>query len=44
MDEYFLSKEDWDTIVELGVGDYKDDIVTKKITAATKSSLTRKCV
>jgi replication factor C subunit 1 len=44
MDEYFLSKEDWDTIVELGVGDYKDDVVMKKIAAATKSSLTRKCV
>ena len=42
MDEYYLSKEDWDTIVELGVGDKKDDVVLKKITAATKSSLTRK--
>ena len=43
MDEYFLSKEDWDTIVELGVGECKDDVVSKKIAAATKSSLTRKC-
>jgi replication factor C subunit 1 len=42
MDGYYLSKEDWDTIVELGVGDRKDDVVLKKITAATKSSLTRK--
>ena len=25
MDEYFLSEEDWDTIVELGVGDDKDE-------------------
>jgi replication factor C subunit 1 len=42
MDEYYLSKEDWDTIVELGVGDRKDDVVLKKITPATKTSLTRK--
>ncbi|KAF5363955.1 hypothetical protein D9756_001043 [Leucocoprinus leucothites] len=38
MDEYYLSKEDWDTIVELGVGDHKE----VKISAATKSSFTRK--
>ncbi|KAJ7471365.1 hypothetical protein B0H11DRAFT_2237663 [Mycena galericulata] len=25
MDEYYLSKEDWDTIVELGVDEEKDD-------------------
>ncbi|KAI0348923.1 DNA replication factor C, large subunit [Trametes cingulata] len=31
MDEYFLTREDWDTIVELGVGDRADAIVTKKI-------------
>jgi len=42
MDQYFLSKEDWDTIVELGVGDNKDDVVLKKIPTATKTSLTRK--
>jgi len=42
MDEYYLSKEDWDTIVELGVDDRKDDVVLKKITPATKTSLTRK--
>lgn len=44
MDEYYLNKEDWDTIVELGVGDKKDDLVLKKISAPTKTSLTRKCV
>jgi replication factor C subunit 1 len=42
MDEYYLSKEDWDAIVELGVGDHKDDIVMKNISSATKSSLTKK--
>jgi len=42
MDEYYLSKEDWDTIVELGVGDSKDDKVLKKISTATKSTFTKK--
>ncbi|KAJ7621564.1 replication factor RFC1 C terminal domain-containing protein [Mycena polygramma] len=42
MDEYYLSKEDWDTIVELGVDDKKDDLVLKKISAATKTTLTKK--
>ena len=42
MDEYYLSKEDWDTIVELGVGDRKDDLVLKKIAPATKTAFTRK--
>lgn len=44
MDNYYLSKEDWDTIVELGVDEKKDDLVLKKITAATKTALTRKWV
>ncbi|KZT23217.1 DNA replication factor C, large subunit [Neolentinus lepideus HHB14362 ss-1] len=42
MDDYYLSKEDWDTIVELGVNQNKDDFVLKKIPAATKTALTRK--
>ena len=42
MDEYYLSKEDWDTIIELGVDERKDDVVLKKITPATKTALTRK--
>lgn len=42
MDEYFLSKEDWDTIVELGVGQNKDELVLKKISTAVKTSFTRK--
>ncbi|EPQ59834.1 DNA replication factor C, large subunit [Gloeophyllum trabeum ATCC 11539] len=42
MDDYYLSKEDWDTIVELGVDQNKDELVLKKIPAATKTALTRK--
>jgi replication factor C subunit 1 len=42
MDEYYLSREDWDTVVELGVDQNKDDIVLKKISTATKTSLTKK--
>jgi hypothetical protein len=44
MDDYFLSKEEWDTIVELGLDQNKDDIILKKISTATKTNLTRKCV
>lgn len=44
LDEYYLSREDWDTIVELGVDDRKDDLILKKISAATKSALTKKWV
>ncbi|KAG6826349.1 hypothetical protein H0H92_000232 [Tricholoma furcatifolium] len=42
MDEYFLSKDDWDAIVELGVDQNKDELVLKKISAPTKTALTRK--
>ena len=42
MDDYFISREDWDTIVELGVDQNKDDVVLKKISAATKTSFTKK--
>ncbi|KAI6010360.1 replication factor RFC1 C terminal domain-containing protein [Pisolithus microcarpus] len=41
MDEYYLTKEDWDTIVELGVGENKDDVL-KKIPATTKTAFTRR--
>ena len=44
MDEYYLSREDWDTIVELGVDQNKDEAVLKKISAATKTAFTKKCV
>lgn len=42
MDEYYLSREDWDTVVELGVDQNKDDQVLKKISTATKTTLTKK--
>ena len=44
MDEYYLSKEDWDTILELGVDDKKGQIVAKNISTATKTALTKKWV
>lgn len=44
MDEYFLSKDEWDTLVELGVGSHKDELVLKKVVTATKTSFTKKCV
>lgn len=42
MDEYFLSKDEWDTLVELGVGSHKDELVLKKVAPATKTSFTKK--
>ncbi|KAG6874152.1 hypothetical protein C0995_005570 [Termitomyces sp. Mi166 len=42
MDEYYLSKEDWDSVVELGVDQNKDGLVLKKISAATKTAFTKK--
>jgi replication factor C subunit 1 len=41
MDEYFLSKDDWDAFVELGVDDMKEELITKKIPTAVKSAFTR---
>ena len=42
MDDYFLNRDDWDTLVELGLDEYKDELVLKKISTATKTALTRK--
>ncbi|KAM0790675.1 hypothetical protein ACM66B_004534 [Microbotryomycetes sp. NB124-2] len=43
MDDYFLTKDDWDAIVELGIGEgFDQEGVLKSIATATKSSLTRK--
>lgn len=42
MDTYYLSKEDWEVIVELGVGDRRNEQVLKKISAGTKTSFTKK--
>lgn len=39
MDEYFLTKEDWDSIIELGVGPMREETV--KIPTLTKTAFTR---
>jgi replication factor C subunit 1 len=41
MDEYYLSKEDWDTLIELGVGDRNEAAVLKGIPTATKTAFTK---
>lgn len=41
MDYYYLTKEDWDNIVDLGVGRYKGELVLKGISTKTKSAFTR---
>ncbi|KAJ9101197.1 hypothetical protein QFC21_003416 [Naganishia friedmannii] len=41
LDEYYLNKEDWDTLVELGVGDMEGEATMKKIPTQTKSTFTR---
>jgi replication factor C subunit 1 len=42
MDEYCISKEDWDSLVEFGLDQYKDDFVLKKISPATKTHFTKR--
>ncbi|GAA5961484.1 hypothetical protein JCM3765_003600 [Sporobolomyces pararoseus] len=43
MDEYYLTKEDWDAIVELGIGEgFNQEEVLKLIPPATKTAFTRK--
>jgi replication factor C subunit 1 len=44
MDAYYLGKEDWDAIVELGVDNMKEELILKKIPTATKSAFTRQSV
>jgi replication factor C subunit 1 len=41
MDEYYLNKEDWETLVELGVGDRNETEVLKRIPTATKTAFTK---
>ncbi|KAH8822603.1 replication factor RFC1 C terminal domain-containing protein [Flagelloscypha sp. PMI_526] len=41
MDEYYLSKDDWDTIIELGVGDMNEKAVLAGIQPATKTAFTK---
>ncbi|KLO13842.1 DNA replication factor C, large subunit [Schizopora paradoxa] len=42
MDDYYLSKDEWDTIVELGLDENKDSAVLKKISTTTKTTFTKK--
>lgn len=42
MDYYFLSKEDWDALLEFGIGSCKGELITKKLATKTKSAFTRK--
>ncbi|KAJ3298144.1 hypothetical protein HK104_011137 [Borealophlyctis nickersoniae] len=41
MDDYYLTKDDWDAVVDFGVGPYAKDKLTKGISTATKSAFTR---
>ncbi|KAG8815000.1 hypothetical protein FRC17_000901 [Serendipita sp. 399] len=40
MDEYYLNKDDWDTIVELGVGGNSEEL-WKSVPTATKTAFTK---
>ncbi|KAI1315277.1 hypothetical protein EDD11_001009 [Mortierella claussenii] len=42
MDSYYLSKEDWDAVLELGIGRNDGKKVMDSIATATKSAFTRK--
>ncbi|ODQ64735.1 DNA replication factor C, large subunit [Nadsonia fulvescens var. elongata DSM 6958] len=42
MDEYFLTREDWDSIMELGVGPTSGEVAIKAISSTVKSAFTRK--
>lgn len=42
MDQYYLSKDDWDSIMEFMIGPDKTDSILKKIPTAVKSGFTRK--
>ncbi|KAH8924192.1 DNA replication factor C, large subunit [Atractiella rhizophila] len=41
MDDYYLSKDEWDALVELGIGDNEGEPMLKKIPSATKAAFTR---
>ena len=42
MDDYYLTKEDWDVVMDFMIGPDKTDTIIKKIPTAVKSSFTRK--
>jgi replication factor C subunit 1 len=41
MDSYYITREDWDSILELGLGDLSGDKLLKQIPTAAKSAFTR---
>jgi replication factor C subunit 1 len=43
MDQYYLTKDDWEALIELGVGENREETVLKQIATATKTSFTKKC-
>lgn len=42
MDYYYLTKEDWESLVDFGVGQAKGELLLKKIPAKVKTAFTRK--
>lgn len=42
MDEYYLTKEDWDILMEFGIGSYDMTAQLKKIPTLTKTQFTKK--
>lgn len=41
LDSYYLTKEDYDALMEFGIGYLEQEIITKDITSQCKSALTR---
>lgn len=42
LDHYYLTKEDWESLVDFGVGPAKADTILKKVLTKTKTAFTRK--
>lgn len=42
MDYYYLTKEDWESLIDFGVGPAKGELLLKKIPAKVKTTFTRK--
>lgn len=42
MDHYYLTKEDWDALIDFGVGPDKGDLLLKKVPTKVKTAFTRK--
>jgi replication factor C subunit 1 len=44
MDDYYLTKDEYDTIMELGLEDYNGEVLLKGVDTKVKAALTKKCV